>query len=95
MRSVNYYNLIIATIPLLAGTFLLITGFLALANTDIKIRGLYEFGVFISSKLYGKEKIQIFEEEMKDRKTVVRYGLIWIFGGLASIIIGLFFLFVT
>lgn len=70
------------------------TGTLALANRSIKIPGFYQFGVFISNIFYGKDRTAAFEEEMKDRKKAIRYGLIWILIGLVSLAGVAFLLFV-
>lgn len=92
---INNEAIIFALISFLGGIYSIMTGLLALANTNIKIRGFYQFGVFISNMLYGKEKVSRFEEEMMDRKKAVRYGIFWILIGLASTAIGIFFLFAT
>lgn len=95
MVSENNEAIIFALISFLGGIYSIITGLLALANMNIKIPGFYPFGTFISNILYGKKKVSKFEEEMMDRKKAVRYGIFWILIGLASLSIGVFFLFAT
>jgi|PlaIllAssembly_1097288.scaffolds.fasta_scaffold1340353_1 hypothetical protein len=87
-------NIIIAVIYFIAGIYALLTGIGALANLNIKIPGFYQFGIFLSNKLRGKEKINNFEIDIMERRKAIRYGIFWIFIGLISIAGGVFLLFV-
>lgn len=92
---INNDAIIFALVAFFGGIYSIATGLLALANMNIKVLGFYQFGAFISNILYGKEKVTKFEEEMMDQKKAVRYGIFWIVIGLASVFIGIFFLFAT
>jgi hypothetical protein len=88
----SYENIIIAIIYFLAGIYSLLTGVLALIKRDIKIPGFYRFGAFISEKIRGKDKVTSFENDMKDRKKAIKYGIFWVFIGLIALSGGIFVL---
>lgn len=88
-------NIIIAALYLVAGIYALLTGILALAKKDIKVPGFYQFGVFLTKVIYGEDRATSFENDMKDRKKAIRYGVFWIFMGLVALAGGIFVLFVA
>jgi hypothetical protein len=93
--KISFENILIAAIYILAGIYALSTSGLALAKLDIKIPGLYQLGILISNKLYGRVKSSNFGEEMSNRKKVVRYAIFWLFIGLVALAGGVFLLFVS
>ena len=90
--NIPYENIIIAIIYLFAGIYSLLTGLLALAKMNIKLPGLYRFGIYLSRKVRGQEKVASFENDMLDRKKVIRYGIFWILIGLIALAGGIFVL---
>jgi hypothetical protein len=92
---ISFQNIIIAAIYFLAGIYALLTGIFALTRLDVKIPGFYQFGVFISKKVHRKDKLTSFENDMMDRKKVIRYGIFWIFIGVIALAGGIFLLFAS
>jgi hypothetical protein len=90
--NISYENIIIAIIYLLIGIYSLVTGILALAKRDIRVPGFYQFGAIILRKVRGQDKVARFENDMLDRKKVIRYGIFWIFMGLIALAGGIFVL---
>ena len=88
-------RIIIATICLVLGIYSLLTGMLALANKDIKLPGFYQLGVFLTKLIYGEDRVTSFENDMKDRKKAIRYGIIWTLMGLIALAAAIFVLFVA
>ncbi len=86
--------LTIAIITFIGGTYLILTGALALVRSDIKIPGFYQLGAFIYILFYGRDKLDDFEKEMMNPKKAVKYGIFWILTGVATFVIGMFLLFV-
>jgi hypothetical protein len=93
--NASYENIIIAGIYFLGGIYALLTGILALANMDIKLPGFYQFGVFMTKILRGEDEVTRFENNMKDRKKAIRYGIILTLIGLIMLAGAIFVLFVA
>jgi hypothetical protein len=94
MSSDHSQAVIVAVVCFIGGVYLIASGVLAFANKSIKIPGFYQAGIFLTAWLYGKDKVISFEEEMKNRKKAVRYGVMWTSIGLLSLALGIFVLFV-
>ena len=91
--NTSYENIIISAIYFLASIYALLTGIFVLAKMDTKFPGFYQFGIFISKIVRGKNTVTSFENDLMDRKKAIRYGVFWILIGLIALAGGVFVFF--
>jgi hypothetical protein len=70
--------MIIAIIYCIGGIYGVWMGLLGITNSNMKIPGLYQFGILISNLVNGKVKTAQFEKDMDDPKKKMKTGIMFL-----------------
>jgi hypothetical protein len=82
-------------VSLITGIYGVWVGILGIMDSNMKIPGIYKFGIFISKFVKGKAKTVQMEADLDDPQKKMKNGILLLCFGILFLAAGIFFIFET